>query len=477
MEDSYVFDTSNDTSQSRFNYPHIFCSNCFSIPEISIAKDNQTLKISCPICKEKSSLGSQEFIFQIDSMGNDIITDKNHCQILPKHKSNPSINYCIKCRKHLCSKCEEYHTIFFEKHPSHMFLNPKFLSKCSSHPTNTINKYCEKCKKHLCNVCNLLEHQGHTLLDIKDENKQKEMDLYIKQKDMIQDDYVYLRQIIDLFKEAIGDKFKKSLALNKLAFKNSIYSVIMSSFIHDLKIVPSIHYVYNNIKNNHHYEFSDSKSFWILIHDSNSQFADLEPYLNKFGISVKSNDKDRKAFLNSLRTFDKIDIAVCGSSKSGKTTFINSLDGIDKETEPTTKNMNRRVKFTNNLSYLTISLWDTLETDVNNKELNLIMKDCDAILYILDVSNLESKDYIDKLHKKVEGEFHEKIEGCILSKISSNQVINKEEAIKFLNERGIRYIEIPEKKKIKKEIEKLLNDKIFKDIKQKRKEPLQKTLK
>ena len=478
MNEPYSLDTSSNPIQSEFKFPEIFCSNCFSVPEITISKDTQTIKTYCPSCKGKSSMDTQQYIFQIDTLRNELMTNKNNCQILSKHKSNPSVNYCLKCQKHLCSKCEEYHTIFFEKDPTHMFLNPTVLIKCSTHPKNQYNKYCEKCKKHLCSQCNLTEHQGHVLLDIKDENRQKEMEQYIKQAEIMQNDYLYLKKMLDMFNDAFGDKFKKSMSLNKMAFKNSIYSILMGKFIQDLKIVPSVHYVYNNIKNNHNYELFHSKNCWDLIHESTSQFAEIESYLNKFGISVKASDK--KIFLNSLRTFDKIDVVICGSSKTGKTTLIDILDGKTKEekTIPTTNITNRKVKFNLiQLRYLTISLWDTPYMEINDSKMFNIMKECDAILYMIDSSNQESMNYINNLHKQFDKEFNEKIKLCGANKTSNEQVISKEEGMNFCQERGIQFVEMNLKKMAKKDIEKIINERILKEIIQRRREHIQKTLK
>lgn len=480
MNESDFSDTSSSNNQSEFKFPEIFCPICFSIPEITISKDSQTTKTYCSVCKSKASMDSQQFIFQIDSLQNELKTDKNNCQILSKHKSNPSIHYCIRCQKHLCSKCEEYHTLFFESDISHMFLNPDLLLKCSTHPKCPYNQYCEKCKRHLCQQCNINEHQGHTLVKIKDENKQKEMEQYIKQAEIMQDDYFYLKNMLDMFNDAFGEKFKKSLAMNKLAFKNSIYSILMGKFVQDLKIVPSIHYVYHNIKNNQNYEMFHAKNCWDLIHDNNSQFSEIESYLNKFGIAVKSNDKDRKMFLNSLRTFHKIDIVICGSSKTGKTMLIDILDAKHKEdkTTPTTSIMNRKIKLTfTHLRYLTVSLWDTPHIELNDKSIINTIKESDAVIYMIDTSNKESMNYIDSLHQKLEKELHEKIKLCGVNKTLNEQVITKEEGMNFCQERGMHYVEMNLKKMAKKDIEKILNEKILKDIIQKRKEQIQKTVK
>ena len=249
---------------------------------------------------------------------------------------------------------------------------------------------------------------------------------------------IYIKKMLEMFDDAFGDKFKKSLALTKIVLKNSIYSILMTKFLQDLKIVPSIHYVYNNIKNNQNYELFYSKSCWELIHDDTSQYAEVETFLNKFGISVKSSD--RKMFLNSLRTFDKIDIVVCGSSKTGKTTSIDILNGKNKEDKitPTTNIENRKVSFNMaQLRYLTISLWDTPYIELNDKVIHNIIKECDAIVYMIDSS---------RLAKKLEKDLNEKIQFCGANKTSSEQVISKEEGTNFSQERGIHFVEMNLKK-------------------------------
>ncbi|XP_071795874.1 uncharacterized protein [Asterias amurensis] len=172
---------------------HSFCLKC--LQELVDRHDPKTRFITCPVCREKTSIpakGPSALLnsFLLSSLIDDVINPKS-----PEVDINPlvsicegcdegldAVSRCVDCEANFCKTCLEYHAkIKLNRH--HRVVNAAGSSnegsrdktktcptKCRKHTDQELCFYCVTCDLLVCPKCAVLDHRSsnHNLSEIND---------------------------------------------------------------------------------------------------------------------------------------------------------------------------------------------------------------------------------------------------------------------------------------------------------------------
>lgn len=71
--------------------------------------------------------------------------------------------YCIECRKWICSECIQLHQVETSFHSHTLVPRPLSIKQnCPIHTASTLEYYCYTCEKAICDECKQNSHSTHS---------------------------------------------------------------------------------------------------------------------------------------------------------------------------------------------------------------------------------------------------------------------------------------------------------------------------
>ena len=193
----------NTFNKSKINI--LKCLNCNQPYEISLINNSNNIIIYCNICEFKLKFDITDF----DTFINNINCFECKKKIFEKSKNN----YCFLCKKNICDDCVKKHLQKEDKDyiKSNNIIYPNNLIDlfCNKHDKICFN-YCIGCKKSLCSECVMENHINHStqmfdynkickLLSLKKKNLELEKENFKEIKNMVEDSINSLKKFLEKF--------------------------------------------------------------------------------------------------------------------------------------------------------------------------------------------------------------------------------------------------------------------------------------
>ena len=176
-------------------------SDCDLVPEIiNINYKEGKIEFKCPQHNQETTtiIGIREYF---EKEIKNLYYNKECINNDARQKNNLDdiFNYCVKCKKYICSICSDKH-----KHKSDFIKANEIISKCHRHK-EIYNEYCKRCSLHLCHDCKdeyNCRHKKELFENIKPEDKyinilKNKRDLIIKNMEIEK----YLIKLLDTLLE------------------------------------------------------------------------------------------------------------------------------------------------------------------------------------------------------------------------------------------------------------------------------------
>ena len=352
------------------------CCECQSDIEIlSIDKDNIEITYKClntkiqnnhgiktmPINKYINAMRKNTYLYNICSS----------CKKIQLNEKNKLLfNFCIICQEIVCNECINLHTN--NNRNLHYFIkNNEKAVFCMKHPQKRNIEYCIKCRTHLCIEClksgHHFNHQKNNLIEVKPseekkdiltkyidslkkekqkferEKDKKSISLYnklIKDQQAIYDIYdkfvektkLILKRKIDANKKNLISQLKylKNQYEKNVKLKLDIFNQFLKNIKHEYKTkIEEFNINYNkNATDKVKSKYSNDQKFFLTYY--NKKINDIKDLLTINEIIKNSQEKYEDNYYNNIN-FSSIVSCIDGEKKKNIIEFNNNI--IENEEE------------------------------------------------------------------------------------------------------------------------------------------------
>ena len=270
----------------------IRCDQCYKIPKISINDLTKDVKTTC-IHKGKKATKLQKISEYVINTQNII------CNFCKSNNSNHpySMDYCFKCQKIFCKKCEKSHENFIGCEKNNKIVCPLYLMDLYCEPIENPSSpelYCIDCGKNYLNESN--EHINHNNFYY---DNGIINNLIFEKKRLLEKEKEIFKYVQVAFEDSIKSLQKKFKELMEIKYKTLI---LKENIINNLEIIKKNYNLIQSVSklqfNTINYPEFSSSDTWEKKLKKIFDYLDASLYIKNNNICIKENIEPAFDILN-----------------------------------------------------------------------------------------------------------------------------------------------------------------------------------